>query len=89
MNVYGSIMVVSYKKHTLKAIIKQLQEIRLHKYFEIEARTVDELFHSTFRKDTLVLLSSKILLKMVEPYLPKDTPYIIAKRMINFSKQAR
>ncbi|ASK62326.1 transcriptional regulator [Virgibacillus phasianinus] len=86
MNTYGSIMVVSYQKHTLKTIIEQLQEIRLNEYFEIHARTVDELFHSTIEDDTLVLLTSKILLQMVKPYFPKDTPFIIAKRMLNFPK---
>lgn len=86
MNTYGSIMVVSYQKNTLKTIIEQLQEIKLDEYFNIEGLTVDELFHSKIRKDTLVLLSSKILLSMVQPYLPSDTPYIIAKRTINFSR---
>ncbi|WP_174614729.1 sigma 54-interacting transcriptional regulator [Virgibacillus ihumii] len=85
MSTYGSIMVVSYQKHTLKTIIEQLQEIKIDEYFEIQARTVDELFHSMITKDTIVLLSSKILLPMVKPYFPKDTPYILAKRMINFA----
>ncbi|WP_077328775.1 sigma-54 interaction domain-containing protein [Virgibacillus siamensis] len=89
MNTYGSIIVVTNQKHTLKTIVEQLHEIKLNDYFDIQARTVDELFHSTIKKDSLVLLSSKILLQLVKPYFPEDTSYIIAKRMINFAKIRR
>lgn len=80
-----SILVVGYRKNTLKTIIEQLREIRLHDYFDIQARTVDELFNSTIYHNTLVLVTSRIVLTMVKPYLSKNTPYIVAQRTINYA----
>ncbi|TCP29597.1 transcriptional regulator with PAS, ATPase and Fis domain [Scopulibacillus darangshiensis] len=86
MKTYGTILVVSYQRNTLKTMIGQLRELKLYEYFEIEARTVDELFHSTIGEDTLVLISSRIVFTMAKPYLSQDTSYIIADRTINFAK---
>ncbi|HET7581115.1 MAG TPA: sigma 54-interacting transcriptional regulator [Bacillales bacterium] len=83
---HGSILVIGYRQNTIKAIVEQLQEIRLHDYFEIEARTVDELFNSTIHNDTLVLVTSPIVLTMAKPYLSKHTPYIVAQRTVNYAR---
>lgn len=86
LNSYGSIIVISYQKRTLKTIMDQLHEISLHQYFNFQAQTVDEISHSSVNHHTLVLVSSKIVAMMVKPYLNENTPVIVAKRNINYSK---
>lgn len=80
-----SILIVTYQRDTLKRLIKQLQEIGFNKYFNIDGRTVDELFHSTAKGYNLIVLSSKVILPMAKPYLTEEIPYIIAKRTIDYA----
>lgn len=80
-----SVLIVAYQKNTLKRLVKQLQEIGFLNYFNLEGRTVDELFLSIAKGYDLIVLSSKVIYPMVKPYLPEKTPYIIAKRTINYA----
>lgn len=81
----NSLLIVAYQQNTLKRLVKQLQEIGFQSYFDIDGRTVDELFLSTVKEYNLIILSSKVILPMVKPYLPDGTPYIIAKRTIDYA----
>jgi hypothetical protein len=81
----NNFLVVTYMKNTLRALIAQLNEIGLQDYFHIDARTVDELDHIAMKKYSLVLISSTIVHKMVKPFLPEETQYIITKRTINYA----
>ncbi|HYE82203.1 MAG TPA: sigma 54-interacting transcriptional regulator [Clostridia bacterium] len=80
-----SVLIVAYQRNTLKRLVKQLQEIGFQNYFNIDGRTVDELFLSTAKGYNLIVLSSKVILPMVKPYLTKEIPYIIAKRTIDYA----
>lgn len=80
-----SVLIVAYQKNTLKRLVKQLQEIGFHNYFNIDGRTVDELFLSSAKGYNLIVLSSKVILPMIKPYLTQEIPYIIAKRTIDYA----
>ncbi|WP_251553611.1 sigma-54 interaction domain-containing protein [Neobacillus muris] len=80
-----SILVVAYRQNTLQAFVTQLTELGLQEYFSIDGRKVDELDYDNLKKYSLVLISSPIIYKMVKPYLPKDMPYLITKRAINYA----
>jgi transcriptional regulator with PAS, ATPase and Fis domain len=80
-----SVLIVAYQRNTLKRLVKQLQEIGFNDYFNIDGRTVDELFHSIAKEYNLIVLSSKVILPMVKPYLIEEIPYIITKRTIDYA----
>ncbi|KAF0824619.1 sigma 54-interacting transcriptional regulator [Cytobacillus firmus] len=80
------VLIVTYTKNTLRALVEQLNEIGLQEYVEIEGRTVDELDYSFMMKYSLVVVSSKIVYTMVKPYLSEDMPTIITRRTINYGK---
>jgi transcriptional regulator with PAS, ATPase and Fis domain len=82
----NSILIVTYTKNTLRALMDQLIEIGLQEYFTLKARTVDELDYSDIKKYSLVLISSRIVYTMVKPYLPENMPYIITRRTINYGR---
>ncbi|TLS38628.1 sigma-54 interaction domain-containing protein [Pseudalkalibacillus caeni] len=83
---YKTILIIAYEKNALNSMVSQLLDIGIRDYFNIEARIVEDIDHSSIENDTMVLLSSHIVYKMVKPFLNDDIPYIISKRMINFSK---
>ncbi len=80
-----SVLIVTYQGNTLKRLVKQLQELGFHNYFNIDGRTVDELFLSIAKGYNLIVLSSKVILPMAKPYLTEEIPYIIAKRTIDYA----
>ncbi|MBX9974509.1 sigma-54-dependent Fis family transcriptional regulator [Cytobacillus firmus] len=82
----NSILIVTYTKNTLRALMDQLIEIGLQEYFVLNARTVDELDYSDIKRNSLVLISSRIVYTMVKPYLPESMPYIITRRTINYGR---
>jgi transcriptional regulator with PAS, ATPase and Fis domain len=86
LNSYGSILVVGYQKTPLLTFVEQLQEIQLDEYLQIKTCTVDEFLHFPINEKTLVLVTSEIVLTMIKPFLKKETPFIIAKRTINYYK---
>ncbi|GGH84302.1 transcriptional regulator with PAS, ATPase and Fis domain [Pullulanibacillus pueri] len=77
--------VIGYGQSTVKTIIDQLYEIGMDDYFEFTALTIDKLLDRTLPKDVLVLVTSRVLQAMAKPYLPKETPILVAKRMINYA----
>lgn len=82
----NSILIVTYTKNTLRALVDQLNEIGLQDYFLLKARTVDELDYSDIKRYSLVLISSRIVYTMVKPYLPEEMPFIITRRTINYGR---
>lgn len=79
-----SILIIAYQSNTLNRLVKQLQEIGFQNYFNVNACIVDELLPSTTKGCDLIVLSSRVILPMVKPYLMGEVHYIIAKRTINY-----
>jgi len=79
-----TIAVIGYERATVKAIMDQLYEIRLHEDFDLQALTVNDLPKTKLAKNTLVVALSKIVHSMTKPYLDTETPVIVAKRAINY-----
>jgi len=79
-----TIAVIGNERATVKAIMDQLYEIRLHEDFDLQALTVNDLPKTKLAKNTLVVALSKIVHSMTKPYLDNDTPVIVAKRAINY-----
>ncbi|WP_077616482.1 sigma-54 interaction domain-containing protein [Caenibacillus caldisaponilyticus] len=79
------IAIVGYEECTVEAIVRQLHEIRLHEYFDIEGFVISELYEKKIDPGTLVVATSAIVEIMAKPYLPAEAEVIVAKRMINFA----
>ncbi|MGV3488754.1 MAG: sigma-54 interaction domain-containing protein [Tuberibacillus sp.] len=79
-----AIALIGYERTTVKAIMDQLYEIRLHEDFELQALTVDDLSETKLHKNTLVVVLSKVVQVLVKPYLPVGIHVIVAKRAINY-----
>ncbi|MFC4618941.1 sigma 54-interacting transcriptional regulator [Camelliibacillus cellulosilyticus] len=79
-----TIAVIGYERTTIKAIMDQLYEIRLHEDFNLQALTVNDLPEIKLDKNTLVVATSKIVHFMTKPYLHAETRVIVAKRAINY-----
>lgn len=81
----NTITLITYSSHTLDALIQQCDQLGVSKDFHIEARTVKQLSYHPIPKTSLIVLASKIIKSMVEPYILKDIPIIIANRAISYS----
>lgn len=84
MNKTPQLVVLAYKDTTLQAITNQLHDVGFSRYCKITGAIVGEM-KSTCKPD-LVLATSEIVYAMGEKFIERDTPYIIAKRSINFAE---
>lgn len=80
-----SIAVVGYGRSTVKTILDQLYELRLHECFDLKALTIDDLPEVQVDKKTLVLVTSSIVYVMAKPYISDEISVIVSKRMINYA----
>ena len=79
------ITLIAYSSHTLDALVEQCHKLGVTKDFHIEARTVQQLPYHPIPECSLIVLASQIIKTMVDPYLPKDIPLIIANRAVSYS----
>ena len=86
MLIKDRVQVITYKQNTLDTLTEQLNDLGLHTFLQIEGTTIDKLDEESVNDYSLLLISSEIVYKMVKPHLKPGTPYIVAKRTINFSK---
>lgn len=77
------LQIITYEEETLKVIIDQLCEVGLDNYCYIKGSNVETI--RSKQKANLFLFTNKSVYKMVEKYIDPYTPYIFAKRLINFS----
>ncbi|WP_163971861.1 sigma 54-interacting transcriptional regulator [Oceanobacillus halotolerans] len=81
------LLVLAYQSRSLNAIVEHLEDVGFSKHCKISGTLVKDLeFNSVINPPTLMLATSEIVYKMSENFINPNTPYIIAKRSINFAK---
>ncbi|MFD2044709.1 sigma-54 interaction domain-containing protein [Ornithinibacillus salinisoli] len=78
------LLVVAYRNTSLHAIINQLHDVGFTQHCNVRGILVDQM--ETIYTPDLTLATSEVVYQMGKKCIQKDTPYIIARRSINFAR---
>ncbi|WNC16650.1 sigma 54-interacting transcriptional regulator [Brevibacillus brevis] len=68
----------------LQSVVSQCHELGISEDIHVEAIRVDQLPFRPISPGALVVISTKTIAPLVEPYLPKGAKLIVAKRMLPY-----
>ncbi|MED1823996.1 sigma-54 interaction domain-containing protein [Brevibacillus agri] len=68
----------------LQSVVSQCHELGISEDIHVEAIRVDQLPFRPITPGALVVVSTKSIVPLVEPYLPRDSGILIAKRMLPY-----
>lgn len=79
-----TIVFIAKMDEFLSSVVSQYHELGIGDDFHVEAIRVDQLPIRTITPGALVILSTKSILPLVEPYMPPESRMIIATRMLPY-----
>jgi transcriptional regulator with PAS, ATPase and Fis domain len=69
----------------LQSVVSQCHELGISQDFHVEARRIDQLPYLPIPAGSLVVLSTRSIRPMVEPYVPATSTVLIAQRMLPYT----
>ncbi|UED73398.1 sigma-54-dependent Fis family transcriptional regulator [Brevibacillus sp. DP1.3A] len=79
-----SIIFIARMDEFLQSVVSQYHELGIGDDIHVEAIRVDQLPLRPITPGALVIVSTKSIVPLVQPYVPKESSIIIAKRMLPY-----